>query len=254
MRTRTKIRILLSFIILALSTVLFVSYCVNSFSVSGSATQTDVKPASTVVPTKAPVEQQPVTTAVPKEEKELPWSLLLVNGNIPLPEDYSFVPVQYENETVDKRMYSSLVEMLDTAKAEGLTLWLASGYRDRETQKVILNNAIENRMNSYGMAEEEARENALLTIALPGYSEHETGLAIDFNYVNQDFESTAEYAWLSEHAREYGFVQRYPKGKEEITGINVEPWHYRYVGRKHAKKMQELELTLEEYVEYMKTA
>ena len=99
---------------------------------------------------------------------------------------------------------------------------------------------------------EKAYEDARITIQAPGYSEHHTGLAVDFNDVEDDFRETEAYTWLQEHAAEYGFVERYPKGKESITGIDYEPWHYRYVGKEHAQRMNELNMCLEEYVAFLK--
>ena len=86
----------------------------------------------------------------------------------------------------------------------------------------------------------QALEDALRTIALPGHSEHQTGLALDFNDVSGDFALTEAYRWLQEHGAEYGFIQRYPAGKESVTGIAEESWHYRYVGRPHAQAMKRL--------------
>ena len=88
------------------------------------------------------------------------------------------------------------------------------------------------------MEEAEARQDALRTVALPGRSEHQTGLAVDFNDVSQNFQRTEAYQWLQRHGTEYGFVQRYQKEKESVTGVSEEPWHYRYVGRAHAGRME----------------
>ena len=96
------------------------------------------------------------------------------------------------------------------------------------------------------MAEEVAEQ----SVARAGHSEHETGLAIDLNGVLETFADTEAYRWLQRHAYEYGFVLRYPEGKEEITGIRFEPWHFRYVGKEHARKMRLLNLCLEEYISY----
>ena len=92
----------------------------------------------------------------------------------------------------------------------------------------------------------------LKIINKPGTSEHNLGLAVDFNYVNLDFEETESFKWLQKNAENYGFILRYKKEKEEITKVDYEPWHWRYVGEKHAKKMNELDMCLEEYVEYLK--
>ena len=103
------------------------------------------------------------------------------------------------------------------------------------------------------MTENEAVEVADRAVQKPGYSEHNTGLAMDFNTVNDSFKNTNTYAWLMEHAEDYGFVLRYPEDKEDITGIMYEPWHFRYVGVEHAKKMNELHMCLEEYIEYVRS-
>lgn len=115
----------------------------------------------------------------------------------------------------------------------------------------VLDRAVQRRMAD-GMTYENAYEDARITIQAPGYSEHHTGLAVDFNDVEDDFRETEAYTWLQEHAAEYGFVERYPKGKESITGIDYEPWHYRYVGKEHAQRMNELNMCLEEYVAFLK--
>ncbi len=178
--------------------------------------------------------------------------LVLVNGETPLPEDWvvSLVSVNDE-EQVDARMYDDFMAMVNAAGQEDIWFWVASGYRSVESQQTILDRGIESRVNQ-GMSEEEAREDALRTIQRPGYSEHHTGLVIDLNNVSDDFESTLEYQWLSEHAAEFGFVQRYRSDKADITGIDNESWHYRYVGREYAREMESLDMCLEEYVAYLK--
>lgn len=178
--------------------------------------------------------------------------LVLVNEEIPIPEDYRISPRTYDSVEVNALLFTDLCALLDAAWAEDCVLWLASGYRSVENQSTILEQAVENRMKN-GMSREEAYNDARLTIQAPGFSEHHTGLAIDFNEVNYAFEDTDAYAWLAAHAAEYGFVQRYPADKVQVTGIDYEPWHYRYVGREHAKAMQELHMCLEEYVEHLKS-
>lgn len=177
--------------------------------------------------------------------------LVLVNGNNPLPEDWSYTPVMIGEEQVDERIYDPLSAMIDAAAEEGITLWVASGYRSTQDQEAILSRAVENRQNQ-GMGEQEALENALRTIARPGYSEHHTGLAVDFGDVSREFEFTDAYGWLSAHSAEYGFVQRYKTEKSHITGIDNESWHYRYVGKEQAEEMERLDMCLEEYVDYLK--
>ena len=98
---------------------------------------------------------------------------------------------------------------------------------------------------------EEAEELTQQTINKPETSEHNLGLAIDFNYVDYDFEKSSAYEWLLENAENYGFILRYPKEKESITKVSYEPWHWRFVGVEHARKINELGMCLEEYIEYL---
>lgn len=196
------------------------------------------------------ITETPEPTQEP-EPFEMTWNLLLVNENNPLPDDFEVDLVYYGEKQVDERIYDALSEMIADCSSAGGTLWVASGYRSVETQENVLARAVANRMADYGMTEEEATENALLTIAYPGCSEHHTGLAVDFNYVNQDFEDSVAFAWLQENAENYGFVLRFPEDKEDITMINYEPWHYRYVGVEAAIEMNDLGMCLEEYIEYL---
>ena len=216
----------------------------------------------------APVAQE---TAAPSEASAVPsaapapavidenyvqledWALVLVNDTVALPADFEVAPTLYGSEQVNSKIYSALSDMLAAAAADGIQdIWVASAYRSVEDQESILESAIQNRMRDYGMTREEAEQNALLTIQEPGHSEHHTGLAVDFNNVASDFEETDAYAWLMENAENYGFVKRYPADKEDITGIDYECWHFRYVGRDNAIAMNDLNMCLEEYVLYLK--
>lgn len=176
--------------------------------------------------------------------------LVLVNKEHPLEETWEWLPFLVDDEIVDRRMAADLSAMLQAAEADNVWLWVASGYRSAAYQEKVLENAIlENQ--AIGMTESQAREDALRTIAQPGHSEHQTGLAIDFNDVTPAFQETEAYRWLEQHSPEYGFVQRYPAGKEDITGFSQEAWHYRYVGKNHAQAMKRLGMCLEEYLLYL---
>ena len=167
--------------------------------------------------------------------------LVLVNGQVPLPKDWAFTPFLVDDQVVDSRMREDLSALLAAAEEEDVWLWTASGYRSAARQQALLDHAVrENR--EAGMEAGQALED----------SEHQTGLALDFNDVSGDFALTEAYRWLQEHGAEYGFIQRYPAGKESVTGIAEESWHYRYVGRPHAQAMKRLGLCLEEYVLYVK--
>lgn len=172
--------------------------------------------------------------------------LVLVNRDAALPADYRMAPRQYGNILVDNRIYESLVRMIDDARADDVVLWVASGYRSVEEQQDLLDRAAQENIQA-GYDAATAMRVARQTIQLPGYSEHHTGLAVDFNTVSDSFADTEEYRWLQAHAADYGFVQRYTVDKEDITGIDAECWHYRYVGTENAKEMQTLGLCLEEY-------
>lgn len=182
--------------------------------------------------------------------------LVLVNNKTPLPDDWTvdLVPVTEDSqEMIDARAYDDLFAMTEAARKEGVWFWVTSGYRSVELQEDILERKIAENEGK-GMTREEAEEDALRTIQRPGYSEHHTGLAVDFNDASDHFEETDCYYWLEEHAAEYGFVQRYKQDKADVTSIDNESWHYRYVGKLYAEEMERLDLSLEEYVEYLKTA
>ncbi len=214
-------------------------------STQAVSTPSPAPPQATPLPTPEPT---PSPTPRPAQ---LPDPLLvLVNSETPIPADWKVTPRMIGEEQVDVRMYDDFMAMADAAAQDDIWLWVASGYRSVEDQEEILERGIVRRMNEYGMSREEATQDALRTINPPGYSEHHTGLCVDLNDVSDDFESTDTYAWLCEHAAEYGFVQRYRQSKYEYTGIDNESWHYRYVGPAHAQRMEELDLCLEEYVEY----
>lgn len=133
--------------------------------------------------------------------------------------------------------YASYVAMAEAAKKEGYSLKAVSTYRTEDYQGGLYNYSV--RVNGKVHADTYS--------ARPGHSEHQTGLAVDINSTEGVFEYTREFKWLCEHAHEYGFIMRYPKGKEWITGYGYEPWHYRYVGVDAAKIIKELGITYEEY-------
>lgn len=127
--------------------------------------------------------------------------------------------------------------MRAAAAADGISLWIVSGFRSYATQVSTYNHFVA----TYGQAFADT------TSARPGHSEHQTGLAIDINLVDQSFGSTAEGIWVRENAHRFGFVIRYPQGKEHITGYMWEPWHLRYLGTGLATTLKNSGLTLEEH-------
>jgi len=151
---------------------------------------------------------------------------------------------------MDSRIVEPFRQMRDAALKDDIHLWLSSGYRNDEKQQKLYSEEIEAYYKA-GISYEDAVSEAAKSVAPPGTSEHITGLAIDVNGVLEDFGGTKEFRWLSEHAQDYGFILRYPKDKQDITHIKYEAWHFRYVGVEHAKKMKELNLCLEEYIDYL---
>ena len=134
--------------------------------------------------------------------------------------------------------YDHMKEMIDAAKLDNIKLFVVSGYRTEKQQKSLFNNNVK----------KNGLEHALLYSAKQNYSEHQLGLAADLNRVNVKFENTKEYTWLKENSYKYGFIERYPKNKEFITGYGYEPWHYRYLGVDIATKIFEQNITYEEYL------
>lgn len=180
------------------------------------------------------------------------WRLILVNFENDMPEDFTVNLASIDKyRQVDSRIITELMQMIkDMKKARVPNIWIQSAYRSIDDQKELYFNRV-NEYLAQGKTQEEAEFLTEQTINKPKASEHNLGLAVDFNYVNYDFEKTKEYVWLLENAENYGFILRYPKEKEKITQVVFEPWHWRYVGVEHAKKINELGICLEEYIEYL---
>lgn len=182
---------------------------------------------------------------------ESEWALILVNRNHPVPDNYSVDLVTLSNgKRVDARIYPALQQMFNGARNSGLDMFVREGYRTRAEQQAIMNNRIQQYMAqgySYAQAEALAKQ----YVAVPGTSEHELGICVDINANNNVCSDEAVYNWLDNNAYKYGFIKRYPENKSNITGINYEPWHYRYVGEKAASEMKQLDMCLEEYLSYL---
>ena len=194
------------------------------------------------------------TPTQPAKETEIPWYLTLVNADHPLPEGFTVETTTLSNGlTYDSRAYNALMDMLNACKAEGLEPIVCSAYRSVERQTELFQNKIDSYMAD-GLSYDEAYAATAVEIAVPGTSEHSLGLAADicalsYQILDDSQADTAEQQWLMAHCSEYGFILRYPKDKEDITGIIYEPWHYRYVGVEAAQEITEQGLCLEEYLE-----
>lgn len=179
---------------------------------------------------------------------------VLINKQFALPDDYEPKDLVYPDvrftfkEKIEKRMMrkeaaEALKELFAGAEKDGIYLAGVSAYRSHKTQTALFNRYVE----------KDGEEKAKTYSAVPGHSEHETGLAIDVSgsdgkcAAESCFGDTKEAAWLADHATEYGFIIRYPEGKEDITGYKYEPWHLRYVGKEIAADIAERGITLEEY-------
>ena len=183
-----------------------------------------------------------------KPADNLNTNLLLVNKYNYLTEDY--VPSNLENiSTTYARSGMQLVKeakeafetLSENAKKEGMNVIAMSSYRSYDYQVNLYNNYVA----------QDGKEAADKYSARPGYSEHQTGLAIDVYNLDlpyTSFEETEEFTWMQENAYKYGFILRFPKDKVDITGYQYESWHYRYVGKKVAKEIKDNNLTLEEYI------
>ena len=179
------------------------------------------------------------------------WNLIVVNAGRELPEGY--VPELKEilgcGKYLDYRVAPHYEEMYYAAKQDGITLTPYSAYRSYERQKNNYNHLTESYMHDYNLSEAEARKKAATVILPPGTSEHNLGFAMDICGTESSFKDTKEYAWLQQHAHEYGFILRYTAEKQPITGIIPEPWHWRYVGVEYAEKIKNSGLCLEEYLD-----
>lgn len=174
---------------------------------------------------------------------------ILINLDNPIPDDYTAYQDRMAVNDTELQTPAALafLDMQAAAAEEGLSLVAVSGYRSHEIQVYLFDMRMQEQLNK-GLSEEEAYAEVARFTAPPGTSEHEAGLAVDINVVEEYFEDSAEFDWLQIHAREYGFIMRYPKPDEHITRIGYEPWHYRFVGTNHSYAIWEQSITLEEYL------
>lgn len=182
------------------------------------------------------------------------WRLVLVNYENEMPRDYIPPLSNIDKERqFDSRAINSLLQMMLDMNNAGINhIWAQSAYRNPKKQEHLIQESIQEYLEE-GKTEEEAKALTARSIGEPYKSEHNLGLAVDFNDVNYEFEEEKAFSWLVENAENYGFILRYPKDKEEITKIKYEPWHWRYVGIENAKEINELGFCLEEYIHYLKT-
>lgn len=212
-----------------------------------------------------------------KDDKMNDKYLKLVNktntiGSDYVPEDLVDIDAAYttggKTIKLEKTVAEAVISMIDAMKEAGISnVSITSGYREYSYQKTLFDRYIANEKANHPDWSDDAIQAQVLTYsAAPGTSEHQTGLCVDlfttemeglWNYgsetpnnpYDKGFAETDAFAWLQEHAHEYGFILRFPENKTDITGYSYESWHYRYVGEKHAKKIHKKGITLEEYLE-----
>lgn len=232
----------------AVNLTVMVNVTAKATTVATTTVTTKTTPKATVATTK-PTEQitqpevtetqptEPETEATTTEKEEVTPTyinnILIVNKSYPLPKDY-----RPDNDELTSETSNAFEKMRVDAQAEGLNLYISSGFRSYEYQAQLYQR----------YADRDGYEKADTYSARAGYSEHQTGLAFDLNTIDDSFANTPEGKWVAENCWKYGFILRYPKGKEAQTGYQYEPWHLRYLGEDMAKKVYDSGLCLEEYL------
>ena len=207
-------------------------------------------------PAEYGVQQSTLTAAQAQAILDDP-RMILVSRAHPITEDY---PVETKecgsataiNKTLQTEAADAFLSMQAAAAKDGVDVRMQSGYRSVSYQKKLYDNKTQYYRDK-GLSEAAAREKAAAIVNPPGCSEHNCGLAADLNSpehtgLDEGFENTTAFRWLCEHAVEYGFILRYPKGAEDKTEITYEPWHWRYVGRENAAKISASGLCFEDYI------
>jgi zinc D-Ala-D-Ala carboxypeptidase len=205
-------------------------------------------PAVTITPTPDPATLPLLVNADnPLSESYVPANLVMLRNVLPS----SLVYVKGSEIQGDREAAGALETMFTAAKADGVTGWqISSGYRSYQYQEQLFNDQVAAYV-SQGKSNSAAVSATRLTVADPGTSEHQTGLAFDITVADTVFKGTKQQLWLDEHCWDYGFIIRYPDDKAEITGIIGECWHIRYVGTAHSTVMRDRDWCLEEYIQAM---
>ena len=222
----------------------------QSASSSGPASTTSGEPSGE--PAGEPASSG--ETVIPASDGD--WRLTLVNNNVALPENWQITTKVAEASTQKEladEAADAYMQMKQAAAVDGVELLLCSGYRTVEYQQNLFDQEKQKWLDD-GLSDQEAYDKAKTVVAVPGYSEHNSGLAADIvtpghQTLDSAFANTDAAKWLFEHAPGYGFILRYPEDKQAITGIIYEPWHYRYVGVENAKAITESGKCLEEYLD-----
>lgn len=207
--------------------------------------------------TSQAMEQKTLNSVSEKIQTE---HILLVNKDHPLDDSYkpNLSHMNNYGVDVDSSIYQPLNDMLEAGEKEGLTFWIASAYRSTDRQRELLDEDIEALVNR-GYSYSEAYEEVVRETMPVGCSEHATGLAVDivakdYQILDEKQGRTDEIKWLQKNCSQYGFILRYPEGKEDITKVDYESWHFRYVGVDAAEAIMSQGITLEEYLDASKAS
>lgn len=242
--------------------------------VSFSSSESEAESSSMSSSSEEPAESSSSSSGMPEEssvssssapEEETPEngysSLILVNPWNYIPEDYTVELVNVQGKyNLDAKAAQSAIDLLAAAKDAGYDMVLCSAYRTVEKSAELYDRKVKEFINA-GYDEETAKVQAAKWVAPPGTSEHHTGLAMDlvssdywgyYSDLEHDYENFDSFKWMYKHCAEFGFILRYPKDKQDITGITYEPWHYRYVGKEAAEYIMANGLCLEEYLDEIK--
>ena len=218
-------------------------------SLSGANIQTG---GGEVAPPESSDPPEPEQPAINRED----WNLVLINPAHAIEKELEMTFDEVQGYKFDSRIAGRVRELIAAAKEDGYSLAIVSGYRTMDRSRVLYANKIAE-YQAMGYDEATARVEAAKWVAPPGTSEHHSGLAMDivsgdyytkYSDLVEEFENEPEAVWLRENCARFGFILRFPKDKVEVTGINYEPWHFRYVGEEYAAAIMEQGLCLEEYL------
>lgn len=258
-----KITIIIVSILIVAAAIITLGMCLNKRNKNET-----VPPTESVSETETPTEPETETETESETEPENvqvsvidgsimhavkideeKWYLTLINRHYFLEDDFTCETADLKGGyTLDARAAEWYNKMYDAAANEGVDLTVCSGYRSVTRQRELYEARVQRCINEDGLSYDDAKKAAAEWVLPPGTSEHNLGLCADIGWVTEDFENSSAFRWLCENAEDYGFILRYPEDKEDITEVNYEPWHWRYVGIEDAKKMNELGVCLEEYV------
>ena len=258
LKSKYRVSIIIMLFLLMMAMLLIFSILSTGLSFVQVPAVTAAAPSPSLTPSPLPTSTpeptpSPEPTPALRERTEL---LILVNPWHEVPEDYTVELQQVtwgeeEDQYMDVRCADALLQMMQDCFDAGNSPYICSGYRTMEKQQYLFNNKIA-RLVAEGTEPTEAPAIAAMSVAIPGTSEHQLGLAVDiidynYPYLNEQQETMPTQKWLMENSWRYGFILRYPNDKSDITGIIYEPWHYRYVGVDAAAEIYGLGVTLEEY-------